>query len=121
MYKLVILIEPQTDWLAFEQAWPEFLKRAEAMPGLIRETTSPVDRVLHGEYNVSMIHELFFESMEAAKQAMASLAGQQAGQVLQLMTAGKVTLLLADHLEDELENIQAHQPAKHDEPPHDGA
>jgi uncharacterized protein (TIGR02118 family) len=109
MYKLVILIEPQTHWQEFERVWPEFLKRAEKMPGLLRETTSPVDRLLHGHYHVAMIHELYFESMEAAKQAMATPAGEEAGKVLQIITAGKVTLLFADHMEDDLVNIQEHQ------------
>ena len=108
MYKLVILIEPQQDWQEFEQAWPKFLKLAEKMPGLIRETTSPVDRLLHGHYHVAMIHELYFESLQAAQDAMASPAGEEAGKTLQIITAGKVTLLFAEHLEDELKNIQAH-------------
>lgn len=108
MYKLVILIEPQNDWFEFERVWPEFLKRAEQMPGLIRETTSPIDQLLHGHYHVGMIHELYFDSMEKAKQAMASPPGVEAGKLLQIITAGKVTLLFADHKEDELENIQAH-------------
>ncbi|MCH7663463.1 MAG: EthD family reductase [Chloroflexi bacterium] len=109
MYKLVILIEPQPDWQEFERVWPQFLKRAEKMPGLIRESTSPVDQLLHGHYHVAMIHELYFESMQSAQDAMASPAGEEAGKTLQTITAGKVTLLFADHLEDELKNIQAHQ------------
>lgn len=109
MYKLVILIEPQPDWQEFERVWPEFLKLAEKMPGLIRETTSPVDQLLHGHYHVAMIHELYFDSMETAKQAMASPEGEEAGKRLQIITAGNVTLLFTDHLEDELENIQEHQ------------
>lgn len=109
MYKLVILIEPQNDWFEFERVWPEFLKRAEKMPGLIRETTSPIDRLLHGHYHVGMIHELYFTSLEAAKQAMASPEGEEAGKILQIITAGKVSLLFADHKEDELKNIQAHE------------
>ena len=109
MYKLVILIEPQPDWQEFERVWPQFLKWAEKMPGLIRETTSPVDRLLHGHYHVAMVHELYFESLGAAQDAMASPAGEEAGKTLQIITAGKVTLLFADHLEDELKNIQEHQ------------
>ena len=109
MYKLVILIEPQPDWQEFERVWPQFLKQAEKMPGLIRETTSPVDRLLHGHYHVGMIHELYFESLQAVQDAMASPEGVEAGKTLQTITTGKVTLLFADHLEDELENIQEHQ------------
>ena len=32
MFKLIILVEPQEDWLQFEQAWPQFLAIAEKMP-----------------------------------------------------------------------------------------
>lgn len=109
MYKLVILIEPQTEWQEFERIWPEFLKRAEKMPGLIRETTSPVDQLLHGHYHVGMIHELYFESMAAAKEAMASPKGVEAGKRLQIITGGNVTLLFADHLEDDMVNIEEHK------------
>lgn len=116
MYKLIILIEPQIDLQAFERVWPEFLKRAEKMPGLLRETTSHVDRLLHGHFHVSMVHELYFESMQAALDAMASPEGEQAGKVLQTITTGKVTLLLADHLEDELANIRQHESKPEDNP-----
>lgn len=116
MYKLVILIEPQIDLSAFERVWPEFLKRAEEMPGLLRETTSHVDRLLHGHYHVSMVHELYFESMQAALDAMSSPEGERAGKVLQTITTGKVTLLLADHLEDELANIKQYEKPSPAEP-----
>lgn len=109
MYKLVILIEPQTDIQAFEQVWPKFLKRAEKMPGLIRESTSHIDRLLHGKYHVLMMHELYFESLEAATEAMASPEGRVAGELLQIITAGGVTLLFAEHKEDELKNIMQYQ------------
>ena len=110
MYKLVILVEPQNDPQTFQESWPEFLKRAEQMPGLLRETSSPVNRLLHGHYHVEFIHELFFESQEAAQAAMASPEGQEAGKALQLVTDGGVTLLLAEHLEDEMANIHSRQP-----------
>lgn len=121
MYKLVILIEPLEDWLAFDEGWPEFLARAENMPGLISETTSRVDSLIHGHFHVAMIHELFFDSMEAARTAMTSEEGREAGGVLQAITRGKVTLLLADHLEDELANIKSHLAPEGKEPPGDKA
>ena len=106
MYKLIIIIEPQDDWVAFENGWPVFLAAAEKMPGLRREVTSRVDKLLHGTYHVALVHELYFDDMEAARQAMASDEGQATGQILQLISGGKLTLLFADHLEDELENIK---------------
>lgn len=121
MYKLIILIEPQTDWLNFEQEWPNFLALAESMPGLLRESTSPVHTRLHGDLQVSMIHELYFESSEALRESMNSPEGVAAGQILQAITGGKVTLLFADHLEDELANIRAHQIPDREGPPGDKA
>jgi len=38
--------------------------------------------------------------------AMASPQGQAAGSVLQQLTAGRMTLLVAEHREDSLENIR---------------
>ena len=116
MYKLVILIEPQLDILRFEDAWPQFLKHAEQMPGLIRETTSQVDRVLAGNCVAEKIHELYFESMEAALEAMASPEGQAAGAVLQAITGSQMTLILAHHLEDELEHIKRYREGATDDP-----
>jgi hypothetical protein len=53
-------------------------------------------------------HELFFDSIEDIQKAMSTAEGQAAGETLQRMTAGRVTLLLADHKEDDLENIRRH-------------
>jgi len=109
MYKLVVLIGLQEGWSTFDQGWPEFLKHAENMPGLLRESSSHVDRRLAGELPVTRIHEFFFESHEAALQAMASAEGQAAGRVLQRITGGKVTLLLANHHEDDAENLRRYR------------
>ena len=115
MYKMVILIEPQLDIMRFEEIWPKFLEHAEQMPGLIRETTSQVDRVLAGNCVAEKIHELYFESMEAALEAMASPEGQAAGAILQAITGSQMTLMLAHHLEDELENIKRYREGSNDD------
>ncbi len=111
MHKLVILIESLPDQAAFDESWPQFLHAAESMPGLISESTSRVDAFLFGSYAVSMVHELYFDSAEQAREAMASPQGRLAGRLLQAMTGGKVTLFLADHKQDKLENIRKHVPA----------
>lgn len=115
MYKLVIMIERQMDISAFERSWPLFLEHAEKMPGLLRETTSRVDHILSGRTDYEMIHELYFESLQAAEEAMKSAEGQLAGQVLQAMTGGDVTLLLAHHLEDDIENLRRYRQDKPDD------
>lgn len=117
MYKLIILIQAQENSAGFNERWPDFLAQAERMPGLLRETTSRVDRVLHGDAAIEMVHELYFDSLKTAANAMASLEGERAGQVLQEITGGKVTLLLADHSQDELSNIRRHQQLDADQPP----
>jgi uncharacterized protein (TIGR02118 family) len=110
MYKLIILVQPQSDLTRFEARWPEFLAAAERMPGLRREVTSHVDRVLHGDYPTQMVHELYFDTLKAAAEAMGTPEGEAAGKILQEISGGKVTLLLADHNEDELNNIRRFQP-----------
>lgn len=117
MYKLIILIEPQDHTAEFDGRWPEFLRAAETMPGLRREVTSRVDRVLFGQIQAHMLHELHFDSLTAATEAMASAEGQFAGQLLQEISGGKVSLMLADHTQDDLAHFQRHAAA----PPTDRA
>lgn len=109
MYKLVILIEPLEDWQAFEDNWPDFLHKVEQMPGLRREAISRVEAFLYGTTPCARMHELFFDTFEAAQQAMASPQGREAGRLLRQMTQGRITLFFAEHKEDELANIRKHQ------------
>jgi uncharacterized protein (TIGR02118 family) len=109
MHKLVILIEQLEDWTTFDDAWPQFLHAAEQMPGLRLEATSRVDVSLFGKLTYALMHELFFDSREAAQQAMASAEGRETGRLLQVMTRGRMSLFLADHKEDNLENIRKHR------------
>ncbi|MFZ5808088.1 MAG: hypothetical protein ACOY16_02300 [Chloroflexota bacterium] len=116
MYKLVILIDTTVAPEQLEQLWPEFLHQSELMPGLRRETTSRVDTHLLGAIPYQIMHELIFDTPEQARQAMASEAGRNAGRLLQTMTGGRVTLFLADHKEDDLENIRKYRQAKSSPP-----
>lgn len=106
MHKLVILIESVPDWENFEDNWPEFLHQVEEMPGLRREATSRVEDFLYGQVPYVQVHELFFDSLVEAQQAMASPSGRNAGRLLQEMTAGRMTLFIAEHKEDDLDNIR---------------
>jgi len=105
MYKVVILIEQQ-DGLHLETQWPAFLRLAEAMPGLQREATSRVDRLLYGDCRCGQMHELFFNTLADVENALASPQGQATGRLLQQITGGRITLFIADHKEDEMENIR---------------
>jgi uncharacterized protein (TIGR02118 family) len=109
MYTLVVLIETPEDWDAFDAAWPQFLHHAEKMPGLRLEATSRVESVLYGSSNLALMHELFFDSADAARQAMSSPEGREAGRVLQAITKGRMTLFFADEKRDDLENIRKYQ------------
>lgn len=109
MHKLVILFEPPEDWPAFDDTWPRFLHQVEEMPGLRREAFCRVESFLFGSCHIAQMHELFFETFEAAQQAMASPQGQAAGQLLQEMTSGRMSLFIADHKEDDLTRIQQYK------------
>ncbi|MGD8751119.1 MAG: hypothetical protein PVG14_06840, partial [Anaerolineales bacterium] len=63
MHKLVILIEALDDSYQLDEKWPQFLQLAEDMPDLKREATIRVNTLLYGDWNVGMIHELYFDSL----------------------------------------------------------
>ena len=109
MHKLVILIEPLEDWDTFEETWPTFLHLVESMPALQKESISRVEGFLYGDIPYAHMHELYFENLQAAQQAMASEQGRAAGKLLQAMTGGRMTLFFADHKEDDLEHIQKYR------------
>jgi uncharacterized protein (TIGR02118 family) len=101
MHKLIILIPPFSDEADFDEHWPEFITLSANIPGLRRESTSRVLANMYGEYPCTLVHELYFDSADATRQALNSPIGIQAGKTLQRITGGKVTLLLAEHLEDD--------------------
>lgn len=113
MHKLIILIE-STVTPDFHVFWPRFLHAAENMPGLKRESTSRVTQVLYGEMQCALVHELFFDSYHALQVGLASETGKEAGRLLQEMTNGRVRLLIADHSEDNLENIRKYKAMEQD-------
>ncbi len=108
MYKLVILVA-STSTPGFHGFWPRFLHAAEDIPGLRREATSRVSQTLYGDMQCALIHELYFDSLAALNSGLASESGREAGRLLQEMTAGRVMLLIADHSQDDLENIRKYK------------
>ena len=109
MYKLMILVHPNIEGPVFDAGWPDFLHAAESMPGLLREATVRVSATLYGTYEVSLVHELFFETHADLQIAMASSAGVTAGQIIQQLTEGQMTLLIAEHREDDIENLRQYR------------
>ena len=115
MHKLVILIDQLDDEAQFDEMWPEFLHISERMPGLKREATCRVENNLYGVHQPALLHELFFESLEDVHKALSSNEGRTAGELLQRMTGGRMSLFIADHKEDEIDNIRRFQQDKTDE------
>ena len=109
VYKVVILIEPPEDWQAFDEGWPEFLHQAEAMPGLRREAACHVERFLYGRGSFVQMHELFFDSLSDAEQALSSPEGKAAGRQLQQITHGRMALFIADHKEEDAANLRKYR------------
>jgi len=108
MHKLIILLE-STSMPGFHNFWPSFLHVAESIPGLRRESTSRINQVLYGDASYSLVHELYFDTLPALQAGLASPPGMEAGRLLQDMTGGRVHLLIADHSEDDLENIRRYR------------
>ncbi|MEA3350192.1 MAG: hypothetical protein U9Q82_06200 [Chloroflexota bacterium] len=106
MYKLIILIGPVAGSQYFRENWPEFLHNAEDMPYLIREASVHVHATLYGEGGIHKIHELFFATLNDLQAALESPQGQAAGQMLQKITHGHMTLLTAEHKQDNMENLR---------------
>jgi hypothetical protein len=113
MHKLIILVESTTT-PDFHVFWPRFLHVAENIPGLRRESTSRVSQVLYGDLQCALIHELYFDSYPALQSGLASASGKEAGRLLQEMTGGRVRLLIADHSEDDMENIRKYRTLEQD-------
>jgi hypothetical protein len=108
VHKLIILIE-STSTPGFHNFWPRFLHAAENIPGLRRESTSRINQILFGDVQYALIHELYFDSLPALKDGLASTSGVEAGRLLQDMTGGRVKLLIADHSQDDIENIRKYR------------
>ncbi len=99
MHKLIILFGQPRDPLDFAMGWQAFLKMAEQMPGLRRKSVSLVEEALYGETRPFKIHEFIFDDRAALDAALASDAGQQAGEWLHQFTGGNFSLLIAPHQE----------------------
>ena len=109
MYKLIICIETLNEPFILDEGWPQFLHQAEKMPGLVREAHSQITSAMFGQNNISAIHELFFETHEDLQNAMISPQGQAAGYILQRITNGQMSLWVAEHKEDEIENLRKYK------------
>jgi uncharacterized protein (TIGR02118 family) len=102
MYKLMVIFHQTSDTSGLEQLWSEtFVAQAERMPGLRRVAVSRVRGRLVEQTQIHLIHEFFFDDEAALHSALASQEGQAAGQALMEFAAQTVTLLVAEHLEEQ--------------------
>jgi hypothetical protein len=111
MHKLVILIEPLPNLEEFHALWPEFLRHAESMPGLVKEAASQVEKSLFGERIYSYMHELYFNSLSDLQRALSSPAGQAAGHTLHRITRDHLVLFIAETKEEDAENLVRYRQA----------
>jgi len=101
MHKLMILFKRSADSLDVETRWSnEFVKQAEAMPGLRRVSVSRVVGGPSGEVDLQMVHEFYFDDLQALQQALASPEGKIAGKALMSFAAEHVTICFVEHMEE---------------------
>ncbi len=102
MHKFTIFFYPPLPGQEFDQqGWQKFMRLAEKMPDLRRETVSDVDEFLFGSqgHRYAKIHEFYFDSRAALDAALQSEEGQAAGAFLHKFTGKRFTMIVAEHKE----------------------
>jgi uncharacterized protein (TIGR02118 family) len=98
---MLIFSQPD-DPTSFEERWSnEFVASAEALPGLRRVAVSRFRTTLSDPLRLYLVHELYFDDLDAVQQAMASIQGQNAGQTLMSIAQDFVSVLIAEHMEED--------------------
>lgn len=105
-YQLLILIPISVEIQSFDEGWPEFLKSAENMPGLIKESVNRIDNCIYGQNFLRRIYSFSFEDRASLEKALLSPSGEKAGKLLHLITQGNMILLSGEFNEDFLGNFQ---------------
>ena len=102
MHKLMVVFHSSGDPLTLESQWSEeFVARAEQMPDLRRVSVSRVVGGPGGKLNLHLVHELFFDDLNALENALASQEGQEAGKALISFAGDNVSVYFARHLEED--------------------
>lgn len=100
MHKLMVIFRAPQDFTTFERSWSDtFVHAAEKMPGLRRVAVSRIVGGPGGLVDIHLVHEFFFDDLQAVQEAMASAEGRIAGHALMTFAADKATLCYAEHLE----------------------
>lgn len=103
-YQLIILIPLSVEIQSFDEGWPEFLKTAEKMPGLIQESVSRIDNSIYGPNQLRRIYSFTFKDRSSLEQALLSPPGEKAGKLLHKITKGNMILLGGEYKQDSLED-----------------
>ena len=108
MYQLILLVPKDVDLIKFDDGWPDFLKSAERMPGLIQESVIRFDQVLYGTQEYQRIYLFSFADRQSLEKALFSSAGEKSGDILHKISAGKIIILTGIMQSDSLAHIQNH-------------
>jgi uncharacterized protein (TIGR02118 family) len=102
MHKLMVVFKSSDDSLTLETQWStEFVARAERMPGLRRVSVSRIVGGPGGSVDLHLVHELYFDDLDALREALASDLGQEAGRALMDFGGENVSIYFAQHLEED--------------------
>jgi uncharacterized protein (TIGR02118 family) len=102
VHKLMVVFHSSDDPLRLETEWStEFVARAERMPGLRRVSVSRIVGGPGGSADLRLVHELYFDDLEALQTALASDVGQEAGRALIAFAGDDVSVFFAQHLEEQ--------------------
>ena len=98
----MLIFRQPMDAMTFEERWSnEFVPAAEALPGLRRVAVTRFKKSLSDPLQLYLVHEFFFDDSDSVQQAMASPQGQVAGETLMSIASEFVSVLVAEHLEEE--------------------
>ena len=103
MIKLIALYKKPADVQAFEEHYANVhLPLVEKIPGLRKTELSRITGAPRGEAPFYMMHETYFDDVDAYNRAMASDENKAAGRDLMSFAKDLVTLMIADAYEDEV-------------------
>lgn len=98
----MLLFRTPPEPFEFDRQWSEgFVSLVEKMPGIRRVAVSRVYGAPSEEVGYHLLHEFFFDDREAMQSAMRSPEGQVAGKALMSFAADLVTILFAEHFEEQ--------------------
>ncbi len=113
MYKLTILFRHPKDITKFEDDWANlFVPFAEKMPGVRRIAVAHVMGGPTGPADIYKLHEFYFDDRAALDKALTSEKGVRAGQALMTFAPDLATIIFADVLEEDRDELPSIAPPR---------